>query len=88
MEIVVLQEIGKEAPAEFGPGDGQPYIKAVHVAPTEPAGSGIPADETLCGMPTGDMERLSHVPSDPGAWWPPDKEQWKCEGCDSALRTV
>lgn len=88
MEIIVVQELSKELSEDFGPGNALAYIRAVHAAQADPAVPGDPADTTFCGRPTSGMEKLSYSPSGPGAsWCPPNKKQWKCTECDTALRS-
>lgn len=87
MAIVVLREMAGELSEDFGPGDRVDHIKAVHAAPSDPDAPGDPADLTLCGKPTRDMERMNYSPSGPGAsWLPLNMRQWECRRCASALR--
>jgi hypothetical protein len=86
MSVIVLQEMGKQVSADFGPGGAEPYIKSVHAAPADPAVPGDPAEETFCGKPTSGMERLPYKPHSPGDhWYPHIMSRWVCPECEQAL---
>jgi hypothetical protein len=62
-------------------------LRAVHAAPTDADTPGSPAEQTLCGMGTADMETHSYHPTGPGAsWYPPNLSPWVCQTCNQALR--
>lgn len=85
MAIIVLRELRKETSKDFGPGNPIDHPKAVHAAPADPD------DQTFCGKPTADMERVNYEPSGPGApWLPPNMREWKCNtgGCAGGCARV
>jgi hypothetical protein len=86
MSIIVLQEMGKQLSTDFGEGGVEPYIKAVHAAPADAALPEDPAEQTFCGKPTSDMERLAYKPRNPDDhWYPSILRTWACPDCDQAL---
>ncbi|MFC8408593.1 hypothetical protein ACFUG9_34270 [Streptomyces griseoincarnatus] len=88
MAIIVLQELDKQMPPDFGPGAAASFIAAVHAAPADPDVPGDPDDRTLCGRPTLGMEPVPYEPAGPGApWLPPKLRRWECPDCAAALRT-
>ncbi|OQR64378.1 hypothetical protein B6E66_08635, partial [Streptomyces maremycinicus] len=60
MAIVVLRELRKELSTDFGAGDAESRIAAVHAATAEPDALGDVGDRTFCGKPTLDMERVDY----------------------------
>lgn len=60
MAIIVLQEMDKQMPPDFGPGAAASFIAAVHAAPADPDVPGDPDDRTFCGRPTLGMEPVPY----------------------------
>ncbi|WPP32267.1 hypothetical protein [Streptomyces sp. CL7] len=88
MAIVVLRELRMELSEDFGPGDPVSLIEAVHAAPADPDTPGDVDDQTFCGKPTQDMERVNYRPAGPGAsWLPPNMRPWECAACARALHS-
>lgn len=88
MAIVVMRELREELSEDSGQGDAASRIKAVHAAPTDSGPHALPGEQTFCGRPTDDMERMDYEPSGPQEWVPPDMESWACSECATAIRSA
>ncbi|MGW1534442.1 hypothetical protein [Streptomyces aureus] len=86
MAITVIRELD-ESPSD-GLGQGEMLsVKAVHAVPDDT--DGHPGEETLCGKPTADMERLRYQPASADtSWLPPGMIPLKCRWCTDALQPL
>ncbi|MEU3795996.1 hypothetical protein AB0F07_40540 [Streptomyces fructofermentans] len=88
MAIVVMRELREETSQDHAPGDALSRIEAMHAAMTDTSPHGLPGDETVCGKPTADMERVHYQSAGADvSWLPPSTSRWECPRCAEALQS-